>query len=1228
MTSVAACPSCGAATADGQSFCGSCGTALAVGCRTCQAPLTPGLRFCTRCGTPVNEDDQAESAAVVPRPDAERRLCSVLFVDLVGFTPLSEGRDPEEVRELLSEYFAIARQVVGRYGGVIEKFIGDAVMAVWGTPVAAEGDAERAVRAALDVVAGVADLGVRIDAAGLAARAGVVTGTVATTPGADGQAMVAGDAVNTAARVQSAAPVGAVLVDTTTRRLAAPAIDFELHAAVELKGKAEPETLWRASQVVSGIGGAQRGDGLEGPFVGRAVEFRLVKDLLHATEQERRPRLVLVSGPPGVGKSRLGWELEKYVDGLAETVFWHRGRCPRFGEHTAYWALAEMVRARLGVAEDDDLDLVDDKLARSLHDLFDDDADRAFVGTRLARLLGLPATGREVELTQSELFAGWRKFFEALARQRTVLLLIEDLHDADEGMLDFVEHLVDWVRDLPMLVIGFARPELTDRRPGLGTGRGRTLITLVPLADPAMRELLAGLVHRLPPEAAAAIEAQAQGIPLFAVETVRSLIDRHVVEDTGRGYELTGDLGELTVPETLHALLASRLDALDPVARSLAGDAAVIAAPFTVETLRAVSVLDAAHVHAGLSELTHRDVLQISADALSPQIGAYSFSHGMLASVAYQTLSRRDLKERHLRVAAHLADSPRNEGDALAEVVARHHLHALEARPTDDDVPALRSTALRWQVRAGDRSSSTGAQASAARLYASAAELAADAESEKGALEAADLWMRSGRAALAAADWPATIAAAERAAALRTTYGHPRLVALADALRGRAMIVGGSPDEARRLLTRSLEALSDEPGHDTMEVMTAVGGAYAMSGQPEADDLTQRGLVLAQQLGIEDLLMVDLLIHRGIALSTQDRWIEALAHFHEASRLAEVHGSTVHRARAALNIGDAVSWHSPQEGLLQALEVQALARQVGFRYYLGYGIVNAVVCCLLTGDWQLAEEQVRTALDEDDLGDMAIVAPTATLVLALRGDPAAGRAALPPADGRHDPQERAYIDFARAVPCYVEGDTAGALAWALKSVEVSATVGLHSDVFVLGWPLAARAAHEAGDQAAIQSLLTMLDGHHAGQVPPLVAAEQRLTNARLVEDPADRVAAIEDAVTELRTVGSPYHLALALLDLAEAQRVLGKDPADVVEEAASIGTTLGAPQVVERGGVAQASAARRRAHITLSSPLVTSGCSSRIGWKAHDANEIVVTGLVACTVAERGFPSIIEISPK
>ena len=286
-------------------------------------------------------------------PVAERRVCSVLFCDVVGFTPLSEARDPEAVRELLSRYFAVARTVIGRYGGVVEKFIGDAVMAVWGTPVATEGDAERAVRAALDLVAAVAELGAEAGVPGLAARAGVVTGEVAVTLGAVGEGMVAGDAVNTAARVQAAAEPGQVLVDGATQRLAGGAVGFADAGEHALKGKAEPERLWRATRVLAAVGGTQRVDGLEAPLTGRDAELRTVRELFHAAADRRVPRLVLVSGPAGVGKSRLGWEFEKYIDGLAAEVWWHRGRCLSYGEGVAFWALAEIVRQRLGIAEED-----------------------------------------------------------------------------------------------------------------------------------------------------------------------------------------------------------------------------------------------------------------------------------------------------------------------------------------------------------------------------------------------------------------------------------------------------------------------------------------------------------------------------------------------------------------------------------------------------------------------------------------------------------------------------------------------------------------------------------------------------------------------------------------------------------------------------------------------------------------------------------------------------------
>ncbi|HEV3295606.1 MAG TPA: adenylate/guanylate cyclase domain-containing protein, partial [Streptosporangiaceae bacterium] len=326
-------------------------------------------------------------------PVVERRVCSVLFCDLVSFTPLSESRDPEVVRELLTEYFAVARTVIERYGGVIEKFIGDAVMAVWGTPVAAEGDAERAVRAGLELMSAVAELGERAGVPGRAAGAGVVTGEVAVTLGAANEGMVAGDAVNTAARVQAAAEPGQVLVDEATYRLASGAIGFADAGSHHLKGKTEPQRLWRATWVLSGVGGSQRVDGLEAPLTGRDAELRTIKELFHAAAERRVPRLVLVSGPAGVGKSRLGWEFEKYVDGLAEQVWWHRGRCLSYGPGVAFWALAEIVRQRLGIAGEDQAETAAGKLSDGLDRFVPDPGERAYVGARLGRLLGVATAG-------------------------------------------------------------------------------------------------------------------------------------------------------------------------------------------------------------------------------------------------------------------------------------------------------------------------------------------------------------------------------------------------------------------------------------------------------------------------------------------------------------------------------------------------------------------------------------------------------------------------------------------------------------------------------------------------------------------------------------------------------------------------------------------------------------------------------------------------------------------
>ncbi len=448
----------------------------------------------------------------------------MLFADLVGFTAFSEGRDAEEVRELQDRYFTTVREVIARYGGTVEKFIGDAVMALWGAPIAHEDDAERAVRAGLDLVDAVRVLG-----PGIEVRVGVLTGEAAVNLGATDQGMVAGDMVNTASRLQSAAPPSTVLVGEATQRAASDAIAFEAAEDQILKGKTSPVPAWRAIRVVAQVGGVGRSEALEAPFVGRDEELRQLKDLFHATGREGKPRLVSVIGPAGIGKSRLAWEFLKYVDGLVEGVWWHDGRSPAYGEGITFWALGEMIRGRAHIQETDDEPTTRAAITAMLEEHVPDPAERVWIEPALLSLLGL-----ESGAGSQQLFGAWRTFFERLAEQGPVVMVFEDFHHADSGLLDFVDHVMEWSRTVPILIVTLARPELLERRPDWGAGkRSFASIHLEPIPVEAMRELLAGLVPGLPTSARDAIVARADGVPLYAVETVRMLLaqGRLVLED-------------------------------------------------------------------------------------------------------------------------------------------------------------------------------------------------------------------------------------------------------------------------------------------------------------------------------------------------------------------------------------------------------------------------------------------------------------------------------------------------------------------------------------------------------------------------------------------------------------------------------------------------------------------------------------------------------------------------
>ncbi|HET9842892.1 MAG TPA: adenylate/guanylate cyclase domain-containing protein, partial [Nocardioides sp.] len=336
-----ACGSCGADQPAGAKFCSQCGTPLQSVCPSCGNPTQPSARFCQQCGSALGATATADVEAASTHPVASRRITSVLFGDLVGFTSLSESRDQEDVRELLSRYFEECSRIVARYGGVVEKFIGDAVMAVWGVPTTHDDDAERSVRAGLELVAAATALGAEVGVPELSMRLGIVTGEVAVTVGAQMQGMVAGDPVNTASRVQSVAAPGQVWVDETTRLLTSASIAYADVGSHTLKGKADPMPLWAARAVVGTAGGAQRADGLEAPLVGRDRELRMVKELYHGVAETGRPALLVVSGEAGVGKTRVGWEFSKYTDGLADSCRWHAGKCVSYGEGVAYYAVAE-----------------------------------------------------------------------------------------------------------------------------------------------------------------------------------------------------------------------------------------------------------------------------------------------------------------------------------------------------------------------------------------------------------------------------------------------------------------------------------------------------------------------------------------------------------------------------------------------------------------------------------------------------------------------------------------------------------------------------------------------------------------------------------------------------------------------------------------------------------------------------------------------------------------------
>ncbi len=1118
-------------------------------CPSCGFDNVEGARFCSSCGTAL------ESAPA----RRERKFATALFADLVGSTSLAEREDPEVVQSLVGQAFDRLAVEIDRYGGLLEKFMGDAVLAVFGVPQAHEDDSERAVRAALELQAVLSELNRGFAAEGrptLQMRVGVEGGEVLVDiERASGprDRMLTGDAVNTASRLQSAAEPGRVVVGPATYAATKGVIDYrELHP-LALKGKAEPVPSWEALRVKARRRGERAPLGLEARLVGRDEELAVLTQTLQRVEQEGRPALVTVLGNAGVGKSRLTWELLKVLEDLPGLVFWRKGRCLAYG-NVSYSALAEAVKAQCEILEDDPPEAAGAKADAAALELFGD----LELAPHIRTLVGAPV---ERTFAREELFEAWRRFLERMAARYPLVLVLEDIHWADEGLLDFVDHLADWAQG-PIMVLTMARPELLETRPSWGGGkRNYAAIFLEPLTEEECEAMIDDLLSSaLSKEVRQLVAERSEGNPLYAEEIVRMFIDRGVLRAArATRWELARPVEDVEIPRSIQGLIAARLDSLPTEEKSMLQDAAVVGRTFWLGSIARLADVEAGLARQVLGRLRVKEILIPREPPTFSGELELAFRHVLIRDVAYESLPKATRAEKHVQAAGWAEERAGERAEEIAELLATHHLAAVGYLDELGDEPARverARAAYRWAAVAGDRAARLGQPVEAARWYRAATNLAPDVG--LGDAELADLWLRQGNALFGVGEVP------EMQAAYETSLRHA-LAAGDDPAAGRAEIrlvfsAMTSGDDAGALLHAEQAVDRLEPLGDSVDLadsLHSLGWLHWRRGRLDAaEEPLRRSEAMAERVGSLPVLAATLST-LGMLLSNEGRAEEGLAAIEEGFRIAKEIGDLQLILRNCNNLPAMLHDIAPDpERQLRILrEGLELAQKAGVRDSQSWILGSLSDELGEEGDLETAEALAREAVDLARAIENPVLvglrAGAGAWVLLARGkiDEAERwfREAAEIEAANPEPQSRIPLFAVEATLATVRGDRAGALAL-LREGAAYANRTEHGSLEWLLLELIRFLVPEEPDEAL--SALARLERSAAARG---LARPYFLVASGLVkENPVEAIALLERGASEFERLGRRIELARCLLDLSRAQASVGRDPRPAVGRAVEL----------------------------------------------------------------------------